>query len=381
MLSIFAPHFFNWTEQLKDSGHEIYWLDVFDSNTHVEKIDFVNQIKGWRYKWDYPGRYFLKKNAPHFTNLINRINERSFQVTLENKIEELEPDIVHSFVIYLSAAPALKIMENHPEIKWVLSTWGSDLFYYRGQQPHLTDIQKVLPKIDYLFTDCKRDQKIAKEYGFQGKFLGVFPGGGGYDLKLISVHIKEYKNRDVILIKGYKGLHGRCIEILKALTKLKKELKGFRIIVFGAVKEVFEFTRNSEIGSWSNFSIKGKISHIEVMKLMGMAKIAIGNSLSDGMPNTLLEAIIMEAFPVQSNPGGVSAEIIEDGKNGILLKEPENIPYLTEKIEDVLSGKLDLQKAIKFNTKVIKPLLSREKIKKEVLDCYKLVEKEVKTIG
>ena len=50
MLSIFAPHFFNWTEQLRDSGHEIYWLDIKDSNTHVKQIDFVEQIIGWRYK-------------------------------------------------------------------------------------------------------------------------------------------------------------------------------------------------------------------------------------------------------------------------------------------------------------------------------------------
>lgn len=63
MVSIFAPHFFNWTEQLKGSGHEIYWLDVFDSNTEVEKIDFAQQITGWRYKWDFPGRYFLKKKS------------------------------------------------------------------------------------------------------------------------------------------------------------------------------------------------------------------------------------------------------------------------------------------------------------------------------
>ena len=50
MVSIFSNHFFNWVKQLKNSEHDIYWLDVFDSNTKVKQIDFVKQITGWRYK-------------------------------------------------------------------------------------------------------------------------------------------------------------------------------------------------------------------------------------------------------------------------------------------------------------------------------------------
>ena len=85
MVSIFAPHFFNWTEQLKDSGHEVYWLDVFDSNTHVEKIDFAEQITGWRYKQDFKGRYFLKSKAPILNKFINILNERKLTDVLERE--------------------------------------------------------------------------------------------------------------------------------------------------------------------------------------------------------------------------------------------------------------------------------------------------------
>ena len=40
----------------------------------------------------------------------------------------------------------------------------------------------------------------------------------------------------------------------------------------------------------------------ELMKLIGKSLIYIGNSISDGMPNTLLEAIVMGVFRIQSNP-------------------------------------------------------------------------------
>jgi glycosyltransferase involved in cell wall biosynthesis len=72
---------------------------------------------------------------------------------------------------------------------------------------------------------------------------------------------------------------------------------------------------------------------------MGESLIYIGNSISDGMPNTLLEALTMGAFPIQSNPGGVTEEIIENGKNGFLINNPESILEI-EKI--ILNAVLNL---------------------------------------
>ncbi|AVR47265.1 glycosyl transferase family 1 [Christiangramia fulva] len=381
MVSIFAPHFFNWTEQLRESGHDVYWLDVFDSNTKVEKIDFAQQITGWRYKWDFPGRYFLKKNHPGFNRLINKVNERSFQKVLERKIKEIRPDVIHSFVIYLSAAPVLPVIEKFPKIKWILSTWGSDLFYYSKKKNYRVDIQRVLPRVNYLFTDCKRDQQIAIENGFKGTYLGTFPGGGGFDLQLLESYHKEPNERNLILVKGYQGLHGRAIEVLKALLPVKEKLREFEIVVFGADEEVFHFVRNSEINSWINFKVLGKVSHREVMKLMGLTKIFIGNSLSDGMPNTLLEAIVMEVFPIQSNPGRATEEIITDGLNGLLINNPEEPKHIRNVLEKVLEDEIDIKKAIKFNNENLRPGLDRERIKYEVLKKYKLVEEELETSG
>ena len=59
---------------------------------------------------------------------------------------------------------------------------------------------------------------------------------------------------------------------------------------------------------------------------MGKSGIHIANSISDGMPNALLEAMGMGAFPIQSNPGKVSEEVITHGKNGFLI-EDQNDEY------------------------------------------------------
>ncbi|WP_232804667.1 glycosyltransferase family 4 protein [Salegentibacter maritimus] len=377
MLSIFAPHFFNWTKQLEDSGHEVYWLDVFDSNTKVRQIDFVEQITGWRYKWDFPGRYFLKSNAPSITRFINIFNERNFEKQLQKEIRRIRPDVVHSFVMYLAGVPALPVMQEFSRIKWAYTAWGSDMYYYRNQPKHLAGIKKTLPKIDYMFADCNRDYSIAKELGFKGKFLGVFPGGGGFDFSKMDTFIRETDKRNIILIKGYQGLHGKCIEVLKAIQTAEKHLKDYRLVVFGAAPEVFDFVKNSSLKEFGNLEIYGKLNYQDLMKLMGQALIYIGNSSSDGMPNTLLEAIVMGAFPIQSNPGGATAEILEHAKNGFLIEEPEDTKEISSLLLESLNNSELIEKAVCWNSRNIKPKLERERVKERVLQAYKLIEKDL----
>src|SRR5690606_20418101 len=112
---------------------------------------------------------------------------------------------------------------------------------------------------------------------------------------------------------------GRCNVILEAIGRMKESLIDYEIVVFGANVEVRKFAEKEKLHQWKNFKIFEQISHNQVLQIMGNSLIYIGNSVSDGMPNTLLEAIIMGAFPIQSNPGGVTEEIITDGINGLLI--------------------------------------------------------------
>ncbi len=379
MLSIFAPHFFNWTEQFRNSGHEVYWLDVFDSNTRVKQIGFVDQIIGWRYKRNYPGRYFIKKDLPKLNKFINKFNERDLATVFEKKLQEIRPDVVHSFVMYLATAPIFEVMKNHPEIKWIYSSWGSDLYYYRNQPEHLKDMNMVFPNLDFMFSDCNRDVLLASEHGFKGKFLGVFPGRGGFNFKISDPFLKSFEKRTTILIKGYQGKHGRCIPVLEAIVRLKTELKNYKIVVFGADMEVAEFVENSEMENWNNLVVLRRITELEVLKLMGESLIYIGNSLSDGMPNTLLEAIIMGAFPIQSNPGGASAELIEDWKNGLLIENPEDVDEIRGLIKMALSDEIRLKNAVAYNLQYLKPKYERNFIRHKVLMQYNLVEEQIKS--
>ena len=64
MVSIPNHHFFQWVNQLKDSGYEVYWFDASDGGSLVERINWVTQIKGWKLKWDFPLRLTIKQYFP-----------------------------------------------------------------------------------------------------------------------------------------------------------------------------------------------------------------------------------------------------------------------------------------------------------------------------
>lgn len=379
MVSMFSIHFFRWTEQLKNSGHEVYWIDVFDSNTKVEMIDFTNQIIGWRNKFKYPGRYKIKHEFPRLNNFVNKFNQRKLVDVFEEQLKIIKPDIVHSFVMFSACVPILKVMNKHKNIPWIFSAWGNDLYYLQNDPNHLKGMKIALKRINYMFADCKRDFKIAEKYNFKGEYLGTFPTGGGYEFDRYNSYSKQFEERKIILIKGYQSTFGRCNTVLKAILGLKKELSEFNIIVFGADPAVYEFIDSLEgVKKMPNLKIWGQLPHEQVLKLMGESLLYIGNSISDGMPNTLLEAIVMDVFPIQSNPGGATEEIIVNGENGLLIENPGNVEEIRNLIQKAISDKRFLKSGIEYNFKNIKPKLEREAVKKQVIEKYRLIEKNLK---
>ena len=113
------------------------------------------------------------------------------------------------------------------------------------------------------------------------------------------------------------------------------------------------------------------------MELRGKSLLYIGSNISDGMPNTLLESIIMEAFPIQSNPGNVTAEIIRHGINGFLIENPEKISAIAMLIKDAIENKEMLVQAQKHNKKIALEKLEYSENQQKVIALYQNIENNI----
>ena len=379
MVSMNSIHFQRWVNQFKDTDHEIFWFDIKDGAL-VPNLDWVETFQNWKYK--YPklkGRHLIKKTFPQFNHFFENSPAKAF----EKVLLDIKPDIVHSFVLYISCAPILSVMLRYKHIKWIYSSWGSDLFYYKNIPKFKKDILEVLPRVNYLITDCKRDVNLAERLGFKGELLGVFPGGGGYNFNETDKYIKPLSERSIILVKGYQGRSGRCIEVLKALMVIENKIKTYEVVVFGADPEVETFVAQHKIFNYINLKLYSKtqlLPHERILELMGSALLYIGNSNSDGMPNTLLEAIILGAFPIQSNPGGASEDVITDKKNGMLIQDCLDIEEIKTLIINALNQSNVLEQAFNINQKQIKPKYEITLLRSQVLEAYSVIEKTINDI-
>ncbi|TMM31348.1 glycosyltransferase [Polaribacter aestuariivivens] len=373
-------HSARWINQLKNTNHEIYVFDSLDAPIHQDLL-WTNYTTNWsQRKIKYiKGEYFLKKKLPKlYENIIPYL-----QVTASEKLEELineiQPDLVHSLEMQSQTYPLLKVQKNI-DFKWAYSCWGNDIFYYKNLKSHKSKIKKSLQKIDYFFLECKRDGKLIKAINSKSNIISTnFPGGGGYKIKKYQQYSLPVKERKLIMIKGYEHNFGRALSVLNAIEIIIEDVRNYDIYVYSAHNKVID--KIEEINKKYIINIKyssrySQISHIELLEKFGKAKIAIGNNISDGIANTLLEAIICGAFPIQSNPGGVTEEYIEDGKNGFLIENPEDSNEIAFKIKKVLNNAVLLENAFNIN-KDISEKLEYSKIKKEVLEAYKKIEKDI----
>lgn len=368
-ISMPSIHVIRWIENLKDTNYELYWFDILDREG-IETLDTVYQIINWKQrKIKYiSGEYFLSKKMPFLYKKIIPFLEVTVNEALEKIILEIQPDVIHSFEMQSCSYPILKTMQKFENIKWIYSCWGNDLYYYQNFKSHISQIKAVLKRVNFLLTDCERDHVIAKDLGFKNHFLGIIPGGAGFKINELEPYRLGVAERKIILVKGYEHNFGRALNVVKALECLKEIMSGYEIVIFGAHKAVKDYVQENEL----NFKVydRHELTHLEILKIMGKSLLYIGNSISDGMPNTLLEAIVMGVFPIQSNPGGVTAEIIKHKLNGLLIENPEDINELKNLITYFLNNKNIIVEAQKFNFDLSKDKFDYVNNKKTVIDTY-----------
>ncbi len=362
-------HVIRWIENLKDTTHELYWFDVLGRGK-LETNPRITQFVDWKQRKipNLKGEYFVSRKAPFIYSIFYPFLEVTANEKLEKIIKEIQPDVVHSFEMQHCSYPIVKTMRKFPELKWLYSCWGNDLFYYKNDKNHHNKISEVLGRINYLHTDCSRDFTLANALGFKGKHTGIIPGGSGYDLIELTKFKIPVRERRIILVKGYHNIFGRAINVIKALENILELISNYEVIVFGAHREVITYITENKLG-FKTFT-RNELSQQEVMQLMGKSLIYIGNNISDGMPNTLLEAIIMNSFPIQSNPGHVTSEIIDNEINGLLIENPEDIENIERIIISALNNPARIAFAAELNTKIAAERLDEINIRVKINSLY-----------
>ncbi len=310
---------------------------------------------------------------------IRRHHERKFPnhraQTLRNTIRKLRPVLIHSIEMqsagYLTLEAKNTYQGKFPP--WIVTNWGSDIFLFGRLDAHSNKIHQVLSQCNYYSCECQRDVELAKAFGFNGTTLPVFPNTGGFDLNdLTRFRKKKTSDRRLIMLKGYQNWAGRALVGLRALERSAELLTGYEIAIYSGSPDVEIaaelFSQNTGINIRL---IPNDTPHHEILKMHGDSRISIGISISDAISTSLLEAMVMGSFPIQSCTACAN-EWIEHGLSGLIVP-PEDPEIIERAIRSALTDDELVNKAAEINWHSALARLDNVILKKQVSDFYRLV--------
>ena len=242
---------------------------------------------------------------------------------LRRTLKEVNPAYVHALELQHAGYVTMRALSDKDvKTPFIATNYGSDIFWFQKFPQHKAKIQRILERANFYSAECRRDYLLAKGLGFDGFELPLAPNAGGLVLEKEAPQQNKASKRKTIAIKGYHGWVGRALVALDAIENLKFELADFEIEVYSAdskvVKRVESLSRRT--GVKCTVHRKGALSQIEVLNLLAKSRVYVGASLSDGISTSLLEAMSVGAFPIQTDTSCAN-EWISDGATGVLVRE------------------------------------------------------------
>jgi glycosyltransferase involved in cell wall biosynthesis len=256
---------------------------------------------------------------------------------------------------------------------WVITTWGSDIYHFRQFPEHLPKIQKALASCDYLLPDCARDERISRELGFKGSIPMILPAIGGYSVSEMRSHIKEHvvSKRRLIMLKGYHGWAGRALTALEVMESCADILEGYEIIVYLASPPVIEKVKSIQQGGKLNIRVLPRSPYKVILESFGQARLAVGVNQTDGVPISMLEAMTMGAFPIQSDTESTT-EWVTHETNGLLV-DPENISSIEQALRRALADDALVDHAAEINFQLVSQKLDTTVVKPKIIQMYRSI--------
>ena len=301
------------------------------------------------------------------------------------KLSQLErqvrPDLVHALRVPFEGMVAASSSLVAP---LVVSTWGNDFTLHAdGSILMRRHTQSAMEAADGLHADCRRDLRLAYQWGFDDQRASVvLPGNGGLDPVFLAPEkpavaassevaaLLKGLAEDVPLIVNPRGFRAyvRNDTFFNSLP-LVLQRRPNAIIVCPAMKgEALAEEWVEELGLETNVQLSGRLSQAEMALLLRRTQLVVSPSEHDGTPNSLLEAMASGAVPIAGDLESIR-EWIEHGQNGLLI-DPADPVALAKAILQALEDESWRRRAQVRNRTLIEKKASRKVVFEQARKFY-----------
>jgi glycosyltransferase involved in cell wall biosynthesis len=256
--------------------------------------------------------------------------------SLREVIERIQPDLVHAMRIPyegMIASLAMKLIDNGKAVAkkppLLISVWGNDFTLHGKSTPTMERYtRQALIAADGLHCDCRRDQRLAIELGFDATKPGVLvPCAGGVRMDLFhpadtatsDETLASDKNSPVTIInpRGFRA-YVRNDTFFHALPRVVEQYPQAHFICPGMRGESQAEKWIAELGLRDEVELLPNQTRHQMAELFRKSAITLSITTHDGTPNTLVEAMACGCFPIAGDIESLR-EWISPGENGLLV--------------------------------------------------------------
>jgi glycosyltransferase involved in cell wall biosynthesis len=297
-------------------------------------------------------------------------------------IRQWRPDVIHTLGLEPAAYVYNRVrarFDLHRIGKWVATVRGGpDLALRRLLPENVPRIRSVLTACDKLVADNRQNYEYALALGLnesQIAEIGEVPGTGGIDVEYLS---KSWcgtpsERRLILWPKAFECNQSKALPVLEALRLSWDQMPPCEVHMLAIMPEVRMWFQTLPDRIRSRCTLSERLPRPEALELMTNARIMLAPTLSDGVPNSMLEAMAAGAFPIVS-PLETIRPIVEDERNVLFARNlyPTEIAAALSRAmtDDVL-----VNRAAEANLTLVRQIANRAVIRPRVIEFYnKLTE-------
>jgi len=330
---VHSPHFATLNKYIKsrffDIGIRQYGYLVCCYPTICQNNEEYDKI------YDYANYgYFHTVSYQHWEDDLlfkanNSLNHVAHKVS--SLVNKWKPDLVwiHDIqaggYIYLDAENDFKY---HPPV--IATTYGNDLYFFRYHNTHNIRISKLLKEVSLLHVETLRDRMLAQEMGYSNSYAPIC--SATFKTYNATNHVLvNSNNRDIfILIKGSYRLRSDLPAFFRFIEANPNIWQGRSLVVFNSTSDD-EFMCEGIRNRFNlNITCTKRLRSSDLMNLMSRSHYHLSVTLSDGVANTCVEAIMHGCIPLITEHNGFIELIPDRFKNMLCIKLPFTDAFLDQ---------------------------------------------------
>jgi hypothetical protein len=349
-----SPIAMNWIRHFIERGDDVYIASTFALNLDVA----IKRLEVFPVAFSSVKKASQRPGAASSRTLGLRTKIRQWfgpltirrsAQRLHGFIEEVKPDLVHAMRIPYEGMLAADAYTGTPLI---VSIWGNDFTLHGPSTPLMRDYTHWTMQVaDGLHSDCHRDVRLAKEWGFsEEKPSLVAPGNGGIRTDVFYPPEKLVEEPVIMNPRGVRP-YVRSDCFFKAIPLVLAKHPNAKFMCTSMAGEAQAIQWIQEYGIGHAVELLSPMPNVEMANVYRRAQILVSPSVHDGTPNTLLEGMACGCFPTAGDLESIR-EWITPNENGLLF-DSTNPRSIADAIIHAIENKNLREKATGLNREII----------------------------